>query len=254
MIGGDAAFPAMGVIMAKYHRSVLVSLALLTLVACGGGGGGGGSSSPNPVTSTASFPAAQAIANFFSTSHTYNVNGTGKFSGIDVSGTGTVSFSSAVGATFEGQSAFKVTLTVAITLSGGGQTVPVAFSVENYFTTNYDPLGFNDPGGGSYCVIQGNPSYPSSVKVGDTATLYTQNCYQDSTKNTPTENDIDSFLVEADTATSAIFNLIENTYTGGTLTDNSQERYRIDENGNFDFVSVTGVDYTGGDTLILTAH
>jgi len=238
--------------MNKSIRLLVLSLGMLILGACGGGGGGG-STTAGSKPSTLTFPLAQAIANFVSSSHNYNYSVTGNVNGKSVTGSGTVSYAAAVGATFEGQPALKNTITISGNVAAGGNTAPYAFTGEDYFTTNYDPLGSSGAGGVDYCVAQNNQTYPSTVKVGDTATIGTDNCYADSTKNAQIENDVNSYLVEADSATSALVNLITNTYSlTSTLQSTAQTRFRIDQNGNANLVSVTFTDYTASPATVLT--
>jgi len=237
--------------MNKSIRLLLLSVGMIILGACGGGGGGGGSAASVPVKSTTSFPVAQAMANFVSTSHNINYAMTGKENGIAVTGSGTISFSAAVSTTFEGQTALSQTGTISGTISGNGNTVPYAFTGQDIYTTNYDYLGVIDSG--SYCVGQGSQPFPSSAKVGDTAFLGTSDCYQDSSKNVKTETDKDSYVIEADTSTTAIFNQITSTYDlSNQLTSTTQVRWRIDQVGNITFVSLTGTDYTTSPAGVLT--
>jgi hypothetical protein len=225
----------------KYSCILFASVAL---GACGGGsGGGGGGGGSTTTTSTASFALAQALANFVSNSHAINFKVTGKTNGISVTGTGTMSYNAAVGATFEGQAALSQTSTLTATVTGNGTTVPIAQTGTDYYTTNYAPLGIETTG--HYCVMQSTVAYPSSVKVGDTAALGTKNCWQDSSKNIANGKDVDSYVVEEDTSTTAIVNFITNVFnTSNVQTLSSQERWRIDQAGNVTFVSLTQTDFT----------
>lgn len=72
------------------------------------------------------------------------------------------------------------------------------------------PLGHSNDS--EYGVYQTPITIPSSVKVGDGATVGTETLYTDSTKFTPAGTDVDSYVVEPDTAQTAIVNLITNSY------------------------------------------
>jgi len=225
----------------------IVSALLIT--GCGGGGGGGGSTT---TTSTLSFPVAQAIAYFISNSHNYNVTASGTMGGNNITGSGTLSYSAAVVSTFEGQPALKQTVTITGNLTANSSTVPYAFTGENYYDTNYNPVGSSLAGGTDYCVAASFQAYPSSVKVGNTDTIGTDDCYQDSSKSVSTENDVKSYLVEADTATSAIVNLITNSYSlTSALQSSDQSRYRINSSGNITLISSTVTDYTVSPATVL---
>ena len=235
--------------MKKLVKITVIIISGSLFSACGGGGG----SAPATTTTTSSlsFPVAQAIANFVSASHNYNYSMTGTENGTSVTGTGTVSYSAAVNSTFEGQVALAQSGTISGTISGNGNTVPYAFSGTDFYTTNYGWLG--NSGSGSYCVARTTQSFPSSAKVGDTAILGTNDCYQDSTKNIKTETDEDSYVVEADTSTTALFNEITNTYSlTNNLQSTTQLRWRIDQLGNVNFASVTVTDYTVSPASVLT--
>ena len=243
--------------MSNLLRFLLVPVAA-SLVSCGGSDGFdflSGTSIPDQPTSTQSFPFAQAIADFISTNHSYNVSVSGTVGGKAATGSGTFTYTAAIGSTFEGQSAFKEVIALATVISAGGITLPFSDVRDNYFTTNYNPLGSSSPSGLDYCVVQGSPSYPHSVKVGDTLTIGTYNCYQDDTKNVATENDIERLVVETDTQTTVLVNVITEGFTlTNTLDFKTEERYRVDENGDMNLVSFTVTDPTTGDITVFTAQ
>jgi len=54
---------------------------------------------------------------------------------------------------------------------------------------------------------------PTTVKVGDTGSIGTETKYTDSTKVTPSGVTVMSYIVEADTTSSAIVNLIDKATT-----------------------------------------
>lgn len=74
--------------------------------------------------------------------------------------------------------------------------------------------------------------------VGNTGTIGTQTLYTNSTKTVGNGTSVVSYVVEADTATTAIINLIDRSYNaGGTLIATEQDRYRIDAVGTLTPVS-----------------
>jgi hypothetical protein len=116
-------------------------------------------------------------------------------------------------------------------------SAPVSSTAQVYSTTNYAPLG--ESTSSSYYVMQGTPTIPSTGKVGDTAVIGTFNVYADSTKLTLHGTAKISYVVEADTANTAIIAQIEEDYdTSNILIASAQTRWKMDASGNVTFVSV----------------
>jgi hypothetical protein len=89
---------------------------------------------------------------------------------------------------------------------------------------------------------------PSSVTVGATGILGTQTLYTNSTKTTGEGTIAVSYVVEADTASTAIVNVIAKIYNiAGTLTATEQDRYRITSTGALTPTSVD-IQYANGST------
>lgn len=88
--------------------------------------------------------------------------------------------SAAIPSTFEGQPVLLNNEKLSGTLLVNGATVPISSTAQEYTTTSYAPFGIVSSGG--YCVTQGSPATPSTVKVGDSATIGTLTCYTDSSK------------------------------------------------------------------------
>jgi hypothetical protein len=108
--------------------------------------------------------------------------------------------------------------------------------------------------GVNYGVFLTPLAIPTSVTVGGTAVLGTETLYTDSTKSTPNGRTDLSYVVEADTSTTAIINVIFKGYnTGGTLTSTEQDRYRITATGTLTPTTVD-IQYSNGSTthLVLT--
>jgi hypothetical protein len=133
-------------------------------------------------------------------------------------------------ATFEGTAGFSATSTLTLTYSNCTPAT-TAVTATAYFDTNYDPLGVNSVGV-NYGVYLTPLVIPTSVTVGGTGTLGTLTLYTSSTKATPNGRIDLSYVVEADTSTTAIVNLIAKSYNAaGTLIATEQDRYRITSTG-----------------------
>ena len=216
----------------KLKTILAVAISTAFLAACGGGGGGGTAAAP--VASTLSFPLQTGyrtlIANGLTKSFT--VSGT-------CTGSGTKSSSPAnTAATFEGVAGLSATSTLTMSLAGTGCTPSVAQSSTGYFDTNYIPLGFNSVGV-NYGVYLTGITIPASVTVGGTAILGTETLYTNSTKTTGNGRIDSIYVVEADTASTAIVNLIAKIYdASGTLTATEQDRYRMTSTGTLTPISI----------------
>ena len=228
--------------------------AFLLLVGFSGcGGGGGGAAAPSgPVTSTLSFPLQSGykttVANGLSKSFT--ISGT-------CSGTGNRAQAPATtAATFEGVAGFSAASSITMSLTNC-TPASIAQSSTSYWDSNYVPHGFNTGASSvkaNYGVYLTPPSIPTSVTVGGTGVIGTETLYTDSTKATGYGTSAISYIIEADTSTTAIVNLISNTYnTGNTLLWTEQARYRITSTGALTPVSAD-IQYANGSTthLVLT--
>ncbi len=120
----------------------------------------------------------------------------------------------------------------------------------SYVDSNYVPLGFNSAGI-NYGVYLTPPSIPTSVVVGATGIIGTENLYTDSTKATANGTEVLSYVVQADTSNTAIINFIAKNYNqAGVLTATEQNLYRIDTTGKLTPIS-DDVQYSNGSTLHL---
>jgi hypothetical protein len=210
----------------------IASLIVFSLAGCGGGGGGGGgdAAAPSgPVTSTLSFPLETAYKTLIAYGLTKSFTVTSTSPTCSGSGTRT-SAPAATAATFEGVAALSAAHTLTISLTNCTPASSAQTST-NYYDSNYVPLGFNTVGG-HYGVYLTPLTIPTSVTVGGTATVGTETIYTDSTKATVYGTIVLSYVVEADTATTAIVNLIAKSYNASsTLLWTEQVRYRIAATG-----------------------
>ncbi len=236
--------------MLKTNKSS-IALALCTsalLTACGGGSGGGATAATptGPVTSTLSFPLQTAYKTLIANGLTkaFVVSGT-------CSGTGSRTVAPATtAATFEGVAGFSAVETLTASISNC-TPASLAQSGTAYYDSNYVPHGFNIVGGG-YGVYLTPPVIPASVTVGGTGLYGTETFYTDSTKLTGNGRMDASYVIEADTANTAIVNLINQEYNAaGALTGTEQDRYRIATTGALVPVSAD-LQYATGMHLVLT--
>ncbi|MFZ3140985.1 hypothetical protein [Polaromonas sp.] len=216
----------------NYKNILTVALATSFLAACGGGSEGS-SAVQQPAASTTSFPLQSGlkalVANGLSKSFT--VSGT-------CSGSGNKSSSPAnTAATFEGVAGFSATSTLTLSYTN---CTPASTAVTStaYVDSNYVPRGFNSIGV-NYGVYLTPLVIPTSVTVGGTGTLGTETLYTNSSKATLNGRMDQSYVIEADTSTTAIVNLISKIYNAaGTLTATEQDRYRITSTGTLTPISI----------------
>jgi hypothetical protein len=224
------------------------ALITATLVACGGGGDSG-SAAPvvptGPVASTETFAFKTAYVNLVTTSQTKTFKISASGAGQSVSGSGTVTFGSLSPATFEGKTALTRSITASGSLAGNGQAITIPISSSNeYYDSNYNPLGESDDT--EYAVIDNiPPSIPQTVKVGGSGVLYTFMRYNSSTKNTLLGTSVYSYVVEPDTATTALVTVVETVKdTAGKVTVTSGSVFRITPSGGVSLVKETVTDLT----------
>ena len=142
------------------------------------------------------------------------------------------------------------TLTATLASTPGFSCTPtLAVTSTGYFDSSYTPLGFNSPSV-NYGVYLIAPNTLVTAVVGGTGVIGTETLYTDSTKATGNGRIDVSYVVEADTATTAIVNIIDEIYTsGGTLSATEQDRYRISATGALVPVSID-ILYSTGQQLI----
>jgi len=233
----------------KFNMGAILKAAITTAVAasllsaCGGGGGG------SPAASIQSFPFQAGykalIANGFSKPFT--------ISGSCLGGGVKTAAAAATAATFGGAAALSSASS--LTLSFTNCTpAPTAQTSISYFDRNYVPLGFISDG--VFGVYLTPPTIPTVVSVGQTGAIGTENLYTDSTKATSSGTQVLSFIVQADTSSTAIINLATKSYNAAAmLTETEQDLYRIDAGGTLTPIS-TDLQYTNGSTthLVLTYY
>jgi hypothetical protein len=208
----------------QFVKALVATSLTVALAACGGGGGSSGGSAGS-ATSTLSFPIKATFATTTANGWSKNFTISGYCNG---SGSRTTSAASTI-ATFEGASVLSSTVTIT-----GNYTncTPASFAQSStaYFDNSYMPLGFNSVGV-NYGVY-GALNVPATGKVGDTGIIGTENLYTNSTKLVANGRVDVSYVIEAETSSTAILNFIVNGYNAaGTLTFTEQDRYRIGTSG-----------------------
>ena len=150
-------------------------------------------------------------------------------------------------ATFEGRTAFSSISTLIMTVASPCNSIAQTYTT--YVDTNYVPLGLNSVGV-NYGVYLTAPFVPSSVKVGDTGIIGTENLYTNSSKTVGNGSTVSSYVVTADTANTAIVTLIGKVYDASSnLTATEQDIYRIDSTGTLTPLSVDILYSTGAHVI-----
>jgi len=216
----------------------------VALTACGGGGGGGAAS--GPVTSTNTFDIrsglARLVANGFSKTLTVSGTCSGTFSRTN--GPATTS------TTFENNPALSGNSVITINYSNCTPASNVS-TATSYYDINYAPLGFASVGG-DYGVWSATPTLPTAAKVGDVAVFGTLIKYTNSTKSTYAGKQDASYVIEPDTATIAIANIITKAYNASNvLTFTEQDRYRVAADGSLTLISIDIQNANGSTTRLI---
>lgn len=215
------------------------------LVACGGGGGGGSS---GPIASTETFQLRTAYVSYINGSGSWPFTISGSTSGVNLTGNGTETAGSVASATFEGQAAQAKTTTATGTFSANGQSYPLATTTTAYVSSNYDPLGFN---GSEYEVVSTSTPIPVTARVNDTGTWYSSVRYTSSSKATRAGTATATFVLEPDTASTALLKIIHiEKDTSGTVTSTNTSTFRMTPAGALTRLSETILE--GSTTLTLT--
>jgi hypothetical protein len=226
-------------------RAFSAALTSLALVACGGGGGDSGSSTPAPTT-TFALQSAYRVLTLAGATVNYSISGT-------CSGTATISDAPAVAASFEGVTGYSVVETGSTNLTNCTPATLTATAM-TFYDANLTPLGSSTPGF-EYAKFQTTPPpLPTAVKLGDTATYGTLTIYSDSSKATVTGSRVLSYVIETDSATSVIVNLVSKEYdTANRLLSTQQSRYRLTAAGVLSSVSIdTQASTTSTTHLLMT--
>jgi hypothetical protein len=206
---------------------------LIVCAALLAGCGAGGSSDKGAQASTASFPLKAGLTARVASgaTETFNVSGT-------CTGSATFTRSAATASTFEGKASLETVQSVEVEFA---DCTPASNSASgtDHVDANLVPLGASVPDV-EYSVLLKVPApLPTSVKVGDAGEYATLATYTDSSKAVATGQRVFSFVVEADTANTAIVNLTMKSYDAATqLLFTQQSRHRIAADGSLTLVSI----------------
>jgi hypothetical protein len=155
-------------------------------------------------------------------------------------------------ATFAGSAALAANQTATVNFSNCQPSLSTA-SGTNYFDSTYALLG-STVTGVEYAKFSSGTTpvgLPTAAKVGDTGTLSTLTTYTDANATTVTGSRTVTYAIEADTATTAVLNVIVKTYdTSNALQVTQQSRYRVAADGSLTVLTID-VQYSGGSTAHL---
>lgn len=240
--------------------------ALGVLTACGGGGGGNSSSTsgsttdPGTVASASTFAFGSAWKSFLSTGYTKRLSVSGSCSGtLDYLHSAVsqpqsfyysdTTFPHPAGTVNPGYMVWHQQETKAL-FTGCAATSSVTSTTAYFDAQTFAPYGYK--GSTAYNGATSSKAtfrefsdrviLPSSVRVGDSGTVGTLNIYGtvDFKKDNISQGKIDvTYLVEPDTASTALINIISKSYsTTGQLLFTDQTRYRIDTSNNLTLHSI----------------
>lgn len=218
-------------------KIALIASTIALLSACGGGGSGAPAASVL-VASTSAFNLQSLMTAYVVSTGSYAFTVTGTVANVAASGSGTITYGAVSSGTFEGISAIQKTSSVIGTLSGNGVNVPLASSVVDWYDSNYLQKG--QSGGAEYIVVNGTATAPVSAKINDTGTLYTASRYTNSSKTSSFGTMTVTYVMEADTASTALLTLIY-TYKNlsGATTQTSTIQLRITPANTFTRIKET---------------
>lgn len=206
----------------KLAAPALLSAALLA--ACGGGGGDAPIADNPPVEATFALKAGFQARIGSGASDDFTVSG-------NCTGTARIATLPATAATFEG--VVGVSASQTSTLKTNCSSATNSTTGLTFYNTNYAPIGSSVVGsGGEYAKFESPPlDWPTAVRVGQSGTIATLITYIDSTLAVTTGKRIISYEIKADTATTAIANIITRSYDQVALLATETMSYRIAENG-----------------------
>lgn len=224
-------------------KYTLAATAVAVLTACGGGGGGGSS---GPVASTLTFNVSSAIRSLTASgqSATFSVSAS---NGCTGSGSYTVGAAN-TSTTFESQSALSSTAMLNINYTNCTPAT-ISSTTTNYTDTNYVPLGVS---GDKYLVYSGGFNVPSTARVGDVGIIGNALRYTNSSKTTQDGTAQVSYVVEADTESTAMITVSTKAYNSSNSLESTQlTKYRINSSNTMSLVSIT-IQYANGVNVVFT--
>lgn len=218
-----------------------VIVASTVLAACGGGGSGGSPSSV--VASTEAFQLRTAYVNQLTDTRSAPFTVSGIFDDVNVTGSGTVTEGALTSTSFERQSALQKVTVITGSLNANGRTIPLSSSSIGYVDLNYNPLGsFGD----EYEVVNSSVTIPVTARVNSTGVWYTSTLYATSAKSRVEGTATVSYVLEPDTATTALLKIIRiDKDTSGSTTFTNTATFRMTPSGTLTRISETAVWSSG---------
>ena len=236
-----------GYMFSKF-KIILAVTTLSSLVACGGGGGGGSTAPTGPVASTNTFNIKSGYSALVSAGYNKTFTLSGSCTGSFVINQGAASTST----TFNGSPSVSGTRLSTITLSNCTPAL-ISETSTNYYDSSYSPLGYAYQGG-NYAKYATPVTIPTAAKVGDVVILGTISLFTDAAFTIPNGHVDETYVMEADTATTAIINITDKTYnTSNVLTSTEQDRYKVAADGTLTPYSLD-VQYANGSTTHLIGN
>jgi hypothetical protein len=233
--------------MKNQYLSRVLTLTLLSALSACGGGGGGSTASTGPVASTETFQLRTAYVNYVTETRSLPFTVTGTTSGNSVTGSGTATQGALTSATFESQAAQQKTTTITGSVTANSVTTPLSSTSTTYVDSNYNPLGSS---GTDYTVVTNGTSIPTTSRVNDTGTWYSTIRYTSSTKVTQRGTGTVSYVLEPDTASTALLKIIiTEKNNSNTETSRSTVTFRMTPAGALTRISETGVQGSTSLTL-----
>lgn len=219
----------------KSLKLFLAITVLLGLSACGGGGGG----ASTPVASTDTFQLRAAYVNYLTDTRSAPFTVSGTVEGINVTGSGTTTQGGLTNTTFERLPALQKVSVVTATLSANGQSLPLSATTTTYVDSNYNPLGSD---GADYEVVSGSVTIPTTAKVNDAGVWYSSTLYSSSAKTSRSGTATVSFVMEPDTASTALLKILRiEKDPSGITTSSSSISFRMTPSGSLTRLSETEV-------------
>ena len=209
------------------HFFKLAGTAVLTatlMAACGGGGGDPPATVSPPVDVTFALKAGYQARIVSGATDDFTVsgscNGTARIATAPA--TIPVMFEGVVGGSVLQTSTLNFTNCPIGSKSATGLT---------FYNANYSPIG-SSVVGSEYAKFESPPlDWPAAVKVGQSGTIATLFTYTDSSLVVTTGKRLISYEIKADTATTAIANIITRSYDPVALLATETMSYRISESG-----------------------
>ena len=229
--------------MLTLNLSRFIALTLVTLIsACGGGG-----TTTGAITSTETFQLRAAYVNYVRESRSLPFTVSGTYSGNSLTSSGTATQGAITSTIFELNPAQQKITTVTGSITENGTTTPLSSVSTTFFDSNYNFLGSNNS---YYAVVNNDTNVPVPARVNDTATLYSTSLYPSSTKGVRIGTQTYTYVLEPDTATTALLKIIiVERDTSNVLTSTSTVTFRMTPAGELTRINETSLE--GANSLTL---